>query len=285
MRRGPTILSNLLNAAVAAGAVLVMLASHSTSLVRLLDSTQRQLVRIEHLARYKAGLPLRGTPQLNSLDARLAAKGLSLGDPLFIRIFKRESRLELWMRGDGGFRLFATYPICYWSGTFGPKLAEGDRQAPEGFYSVGRGQLNPNSRWHRSFNLGFPNLFDRLHGRTGSYLMVHGGCSSVGCYAMTNPVIDEIWRLVIAALDNGQKRIAVHAFPFRLSDRQLAMRSEMRWAPFWRELKRGYDLFEATAVPPRVSVCRGRYVVEPGEPGSDGSAPIALRCPRQERMS
>ncbi len=141
---------------------------------------------------------------------------------MFVRIFKREFELELWMMRDGRFHRFATYPICKWSGQLGPKLATGDHQAPEGFYTVDETQLNPNSRWHRSFNLGFPNAFDKAHGRTGSFLMVHGGCGSVGCYAMTNGVIDEVWKLVTAALRGGQKRFQVQVLPFRLTDEALS---------------------------------------------------------------
>ena len=90
-------------------------------------------------------------------------QGVALGAPVFIRIFKREFELELWMRRDGRFHRFAIYPICRWSGRLGPKLVEGDSQAPEGFYTVDAKALNPASRWHRSFNLGFPNAFDRAH--------------------------------------------------------------------------------------------------------------------------
>ena len=112
--------------------------------------------------------PLPGTPDLANLPGRLSAQGLALGAPVFIRIFKREFELELWMRRDGRFQRFAVYPICRWSGRLGPKLEEGDGQAPEGFYTVDAKALNPASRWHRSFNLGFPNAFDRAHARTGS---------------------------------------------------------------------------------------------------------------------
>jgi murein L,D-transpeptidase YafK len=148
------------------------------------------------------------------LDQRLAAKDVALGVPIFIRIFKLESELELWVQKSGRYELFATYPICLWSGRLGPKLQEGDKQAPEGFYTVDKDALNPDSRWHRSFNLGFPNAFDQAYGRTGSFLMVHGGCASIGCYAMTDRVVDEIWRMVTSALDAGQERFAVHVFPF-----------------------------------------------------------------------
>ncbi len=144
-----------------------------------------------------------------ALKAALAAAGMALGDPAHLRIFKRESRLEVWLRPAGGprFALFRSYPICAWSGTLGPKLMEGDRQAPEGFYRVGRRQLNPQSRHHLAFNLGFPNAYDRALGRTGSALMVHGGCSSVGCFAMTDAAIEEIcWSRPGSSGDRGSGR-------------------------------------------------------------------------------
>lgn len=225
------------------------------------------------------GRTLPGTPDLARLDQRLAEHGLSLGAPVLIRIFKREFELELWMRRGDGFHRFATYPVCRWSGALGPKLRQGDKQAPEGFYTVDAGALNPNSRWHRSFNLGFPNIYDRAYGRTGSFLMVHGGCSSVGCYAMTDAVVDELWRLVTAALGQGQKRLQVQVYPFRMSDEALAQRTGEPWAPFWTNLKVGSDLFERDWIPPRVGVCRGRYTFTAGKPASDGSDPISGACP------
>ena len=130
----------------------------------------------------------------------------------------------------GAFAPFETYPICAWSGELGPKLAEGDRQAPEGFYAVGLKQLNPNSNYHRAFNLGFPNAYDRALGRTGSFLMVHGDCVSIGCYAMTDQGIDEIYRIVEAALHQGQREVPVHAFPFRMTEKAMAEKAGHRWA-------------------------------------------------------
>ncbi|ODA67331.1 hypothetical protein A7A08_01357 [Methyloligella halotolerans] len=141
----------------------------------MLDRLAINAKRAENVARWGADRPLPGTPDLAKLDERLKAEGVKVGDPVFIRLFKLESELELWMaREDGEYVRVATYPICYWSGRLGPKQQEGDLQAPEGYYTVSESQLNPNSRWHRSFNLGFPNTFDKSHGRTGSYLMVHG---------------------------------------------------------------------------------------------------------------
>lgn len=242
------------------------------------DSMRIELERWRRLSYAVMGAPLPGTPDLDALDRRLAADGIALGAPVFIRIFKLEFELELWMRRGDKFQLFATYPICRWSGALGPKLREGDWQAPEGFYTVDAKALNPNSRWHRAFNLGFPNVLDQVHGRTGSYLMVHGGCSSIGCYAMTDPVIDEVWRLVTAALKGGQRRFHVHIFPFRLTEEKLAERGERPWAPFWRDLKPGYDLFETARLPPAISVCKGRYVVSPGAAATAESAAIDGVC-------
>ncbi len=143
---------------------------------------------------------------------------------------------------------------------------------------MGKEALNPNSRMHLSFNLGFPNAYDRDKGRSGSFLMVHGGCSSIGCYAVTDAVVDEIWTFVTAALDNGQARIPVHAFPFRMTERNLRLRKGDKWSGFWADLKTGSDLFERDRVPPKVSVCDGRYVFEAGTPETVGQA-VEKRCP------
>jgi len=238
---------------------------------QLLDRASITYTRWQNHWYQRNGLPLPGTPDLSKFDNRLKAQGVALGAPVFLRIFKLESELELWMEKDGRYQLFATYPVCLWSGRLGPKLQEGDLQAPEGFYSVTRDQLNPNSRWHRAFNLGFPNEFDRAQGRTGSFVMVHGGCQSVGCYAMTDNVVDEIWRLVTAALDQGQPAFNVQIFPFRMTDRNLALRKSYPWSEFWADLKRGYDAFERTHVAPVISVCGGHYVAMEAMPDVEPS--------------
>ena len=244
----------------------------------LIDRFDVYLTRADYEARFRAGELLPGTPDLDHLDRRLAAIGVKLGAPVYIRIFKLESELELWVEKDGHFQRFATYPICLWSGRLGPKLQEGDRQAPEGFYTVAPEQLNPNSRMYRSFSLGYPNVYDQSYGRTGSFLMVHGGCASIGCYAVTDLVVDEIWRVVTAALDQGQARFPVHAFPFRMTDRAVALHRGSKWQGFWSELKTGYDLFEQSHIPPAVSVCNGHYVFEPGT-SATVSQPVEQRCP------
>jgi len=198
--------------------------------------------------------------------------GAQVGDPVFIRLFKHEATLELWVQpgGRGPYLLFNTYIICTFSGRLGPKLREGDRQAPEGFYTVGAKQLNPFSRHHRSFNLGFPNAFDRAHGRSGSYLMVHGGCSSIGCYAMTDASIAEIYALAAGYLTQptqptgtGKASFQVHAFPFVPTDAAMAYHSAKhpQWRSFWENLREGYDAFEQDRQPPRVHVLHKQYVV------------------------
>jgi murein L,D-transpeptidase YafK len=242
------------------------------------DGMEIEAERSRRRAQAAMRQPLPGTPALDDLAGRLSAQGMSLGAPVFVRIFKREFELELWLKRGGRFQRFAVYPICRWSGGLGPKLAEGDAQAPEGFYTVDAKALNPASRWHRSFNLGFPNALDRAHGRTGSFLMVHGGCASVGCFAMTDPVVEEIWGLVTAALKGGQRRFHVHVFPFRMTEENLARRQHRPWAGFWRNLKGGYDAFEASGLPPQIAVCAGRYIFAPGMPGSDGSQEIGEAC-------
>jgi murein L,D-transpeptidase YafK len=232
-----------------------------------------------HWDAYAAGQTLPGTPDLSNLSARLAAQNQKLGDPIFIRIFKREFELEMWMKRGDKFELFATYPICMWSGGLGPKIKQGDKQAPEGFYTVDSTALNPNSAYHRSFNLGFPNAFDRAHERTGTFLMVHGDCRSIGCYAMTDGVIDEVWSLLTSALGAGQKRVQVQVFPFRMTETNMSLHAANPNIGFWQQLREGHDAFMRDHVPPNVSVCDGRYAIRPGNKGNDGSAPIDVSCP------
>lgn len=198
-----------------------------------------------------------------SLEQQLQSKGLEYGAPVFIRIFKELSVLEVWLQAsDGKFKKFKDYEICTFSGDLGPKLREGDRQSPEGFYFVDKGRLNPNSRFHLSFNLGFPNKYDRYHKRTGSALMVHGNCVSAGCYAMTDKYINEIYAMVSAALDSGQSFFRVHAFPFKLEATELEKHKDNKWYSFWSNLKKGYDYFEENKIPPNIEVAKGLYVIE-----------------------
>ena len=194
-----------------------------------------------------------------ALEPALRVKGLRWGAPVFIRIFKEEKQLELWVDDGKQFKLFKTWTICKFSGELGPKLKEGDGQAPEGFYFVPRGRMNPRSRFHLSFNLGYPNAYDRARQRTGSALMVHGSCVSIGCYAMTDPRIEEIYSLCDTALQNGQRFFRVHCFPFRMTKANMKKYRKSKWIKEWQNLKVGYDWFEKTKRPPNVEVRGKRY--------------------------
>ena len=192
----------------------------------------------------------------------LKAKGLAYGDPVFIRIFKEERQLEIWVRKDAKFELFRIYPIVGMSGQLGPKLKEGDRQAPEGFYFVNPDRMNPNSSYHLAFNIGYPNALDRALRRTGSAIMVHGNTGSIGCFAMTDARIEEIYALVDAALRNGQKFFRIHSFPFRMTEPNMQRHRNSRWTRFWANLKTGYDHFETHNRPPNVVVRNNEYAFE-----------------------
>ncbi|MEQ1718019.1 MAG: L,D-transpeptidase family protein [Hyphomicrobium sp.] len=220
----------------------------------------------------EGALPLPGTPNVALLDERLKEKGVALSSPMLIRIFKSESELEIWKEKKGAFELFATYPICHWSGSLGPKLRQGDKQAPEGFYTIAKKQLRHVGRWPRSLLINFPNILDQAEARTGSDILIHGGCTSVGCFAMTNPVADEIHRLSTAAIESGQDHMPIHIFPFRMSDDNVKKQTSA-WSAFWANLKEGYDAFEKTRRAPRVSACDGRYTFSEA-PGAANTGPL-----------
>lgn len=217
----------------------------------------------------------------------LGRKDMRIDQPIFVRIFKEESELEIWkQRDDGRFYHVKTYPICNWSGELGPKVKQGDRQAPEGFYRVSRHQMNPNSNFYLAFNLGYPNAYDRAHRRTGEFLMVHGKCKSAGCYAMTDALMEEIYGLAREAFIGGQEAFEVHAFPFRMTDENMARHRDSPHYAFWQTLKEGYDYFELTRVPPSIAVCERRYLVNvkfrgiiPAKLDADGY------CPPYEKLA
>ncbi len=202
--------------------------------------------------------PKRSAKELLTIAMR--QRNVQMGNPVFIRIFKKESLLELWMRSGKQFTLLKTYPICKWSGHIGPKLAERDYQSPEGFYTVGRSQMKPNSAYHRAFNIGFPNNYDRAWGRTGSLIMIHGVCRSVGCFAMTNKMVGEIYKITDAALKGGQDKFQVHIFPFKMTAKNIDHYRKHRWVDYWWNLKQGYDMFERRLLPPMVSN-KGRHYI------------------------
>lgn len=205
--------------------------------------------------------PKEDKPLPHKLVRKIKEKGMTKTSPIMLRIFKTENVMEVWKQTRSGrYGLLETYEICKWSGRLGPKFKEGDKQAPEGFYSVGRPQMNPNSKYHLSFNIGFPNTYDRAHSRTGRHLMVHGACSSAGCYSMTDELVEEIYALAREAFNGGQKKFQVQAYPFRMTPKNMAKNASHKHFEFWKMLKEGYDHFELTKRPPKVDVCEKRYL-------------------------
>ena len=212
-------------------------------------------------------------PVSDKMIAAFAEKHMYRNSPILIRIFKEEAELELWKQNENGeFALLKTYPICRWSGDLGPKKKEGDRQAPEGFYTITPAQMNPNSNYYLAFNTGYPNAYDRAWGHTGSELMVHGDCSSRGCYAMTDEQIQEIYALARDAFFGGQKEFQFEAFPFRMTALNMAKHRNNPNFAFWKMLKEGYDDFEATHQEPKVAVCEKRYVFDAAPPEDSAKA-------------
>ena len=258
-------------------AVLALAATATRS--ASLDEWATDLERGSNRLLYKWGIALPGTPPLGDLEQRLKAAGLKLGAPVLVRIFKRESDLELWMPKDGAFVRFATYPVCRWAGELGPKQKLGDKQVPEGFYTVGSGQLNPNSRWFRSFNVGYPNRLDR---DAWPHRRFHHGA----------------WRLLVGWLRRGDQRgdgrdlaagrgsarpgpAAVRRAHLPVPhDRAATWPSTPKspWAAEWRDLAPGYRLFEDSKVPPVPLNCKGRYNFKPGAEGNDGSQELQAGC-------
>jgi murein L,D-transpeptidase YafK len=231
-----------------------------------------------------------GARALKPLPAALAAeidkRNMPRESPILVRIFKEEAELEVWKQdAEGKFALLKTYPICRWSGELGPKVKEGDRQAPEGFYTITPGQMNPNSNYYLAFNLGFPNAYDKANDRTGAFLMVHGDCSSAGCYAMTDEQIQEIYALGRDSFLGGQKSFQVQAYPFHLTPLNMAKHRNSPHMAFWRMIKEGNDHFEVSRTEPHVDVCEKRYVFDARAPGN-ASAPLTFhprdKCPAYE---
>jgi murein L,D-transpeptidase YafK len=201
---------------------------------------------------------------------QMESQNMDRAAPVLIRIYKEERMLEVWKQDrTGKFALLNSYPICKFSGILGPKTAQGDRQAPEGFYDINADQMNPQSSEYLAFNVGFPNAFDRSLGRTGSFLMVHGGCRSVGCYAMTDYQMEEIYGLVDEAFKAGQDQVQLQAFPFRMTEENLARHADDPNTPFWQMLMTGSDAFAEAGRPPAVAVCAQRYVFNPPFPSKD----------------
>jgi murein L,D-transpeptidase YafK len=209
----------------------------------------------------------------------MQSQGMAKGSPVLARVFKEENKVEIWkQKANGRYALLSSYDICKMSGKLGPKYIEGDRQSPEGFYTVRPGQMNPNSQYHLAFNIGYPNAYDRAHGRTGANIMVHGACSSSGCFSMNDGQMTEIYAIARESFRGGQTEFQIQSFPFRMTAANMARYKDDPNYAFWKNLKEGYDYFEITKTPPKVDVCEKRYVFNAA---TGGGAPLSATgsCP------
>jgi murein L,D-transpeptidase YafK len=216
--------------------------------------------------------------QLSSkMVSKMRELGMQKTSPILLRIFKEEGTLEVWKANTANrFQLLKSYKICAWSGKLGPKVKEGDRQAPEGFYPLYPHQMNPNSSYYLAINTGYPNTYDKANGRSGTHLMIHGACSSSGCYSMTDEQMIEIFALARDAFKGGQESVQLQAFPFRMTAENMARHRDNPNIEFWKMLKAGYDQFEVTKRPPQVNVCERKYVFNQE---TDGTFNPAGQCP------
>lgn len=231
-----------------------------------------------------SGRSLRPIP--NETLAKMDKIGTTPSAPVLIRTYKQEAELEIWkQKGDGQYALLSTYPMCRWSGQLGPKLREGDHQVPEGFYTIAPGQMNPNSHYYLSFNVGYPNAYDRALGRTGGDIMVHGVCSSAGCFSMTDAQIAEIYAIAREAFNGGQRAIQMQSFPFHMTADNLAKHRLDPNIAFWKEIKNGADHFEVTKTEPDVLVCGKHYVFGAhSDHDVDASAPCPANLQRDDQV-
>jgi murein L,D-transpeptidase YafK len=215
--------------------------------------------------------------------ALMEQKDTTPSSPVLIRTYKKEAEFEIWkMKSDGRYVYLKTYPMCRWSGQLGPKVREGDMQVPEGFYPIAPAQMNPNSNYYLSFNVGYPNAYDRAYGRTGGSIMVHGACSSAGCFSMTDAQIAEIYAIAREAFNGGQREIQMQSYPFHMSAENLAKHRLDPNIDFWKQLKTGSDHFEVTKTEPAVGVCAKRYVFD-AKPANGGHFAASDPCPVLER--
>jgi murein L,D-transpeptidase YafK len=193
------------------------------------------------------------------LQKALDEKGLSANSGIYLRIFKDESNLEIWIKSGQRYQFFKSYNICFFSGGLGTKTRSGDGKSPEGFYMIEPKQLNPVSNYYLAINIGYPNKLEVLKGYTGDAIMVHGHCASIGCYAMTNPGIEEIYTLVYKAFESGQQKIHLDIFPFRMDPQHFKAYAANKSLAFWKTMRPGYDLFEKDHIPPIAAIKLREY--------------------------
>lgn len=206
------------------------------------------------------------------LHDMFVSKGLSYPPAqIFLRAFKLERDLEVWVRADtfSQFALLHTYDICHLSGKLGPKRKQGDKQIPEGFYHVEI--FNPESRFLLSLGLNYPNESDRIittAADPGGDIYIHGNCVTIGCLPITDDKIKELYCLAVMARDSGQEEIPVEIFPARLDAKNTALLKTKFGETsdlfkFWLTLKPAYDYFETNHRLPHITVgTNGKYIIE-----------------------
>ncbi len=199
----------------------------------------------------------------------LSKQGLKADDlRIFLRALKEEKKLELWGSSlkKEEWKLIKTYAICSASGDLGPKRKEGDLQVPEGFYHIEERRFNPVSSFHLSLGLNYPNASDKVLSdkkKPGGDIYIHGACASIGCLAMTDDFIQEIYVLAVEARNNGQQNIPVHVFPCYMTDSNLSriQKEYPQHKAFWTGLQKGYTHFEKQhKLPSFVVNAKGDYV-------------------------
>lgn len=208
----------------------------------------------------------------DTLRKEFAAKKIAWpANYIYIRSFKYDSELEVWVRSalNEEFKLFKTYKVCAMAGTLGPKRIEGDYQVPEGFYYIN--EFKPNSLYHLSLGLNYPNPSDMILSdsvQPGGDIYIHGSCVTVGCIPITNPQIEELYVLTAHARNVGQDFIPVHIFPIRFDNPKSVIYLEKMMAAdeelkvFEKTMKQAYDFFNITRQLPVVSVnAKGEYVL------------------------
>ena len=239
------------------------------------------MAALSSAAHAETGPSASAKPLSTETFAFLKRRTIAPGAPVYLRIFKEESELEVWKaRADGRYVHVKTFPICNWSGGLGPKQTLGDHMAPEGFYTLSKDSLKPDSSYHLALNIGYPNALDKVLGRNGDFIMVHGKCLSVGCFAMGDDGIEDVYAFVREAMATGQEKVPVHIFPFHMNDANMALHLGHIAAESWPPLKAAFDDFQASREPPRIAACSKHYVVNPvWAKGAAEPADAGAECP------
>ena len=199
------------------------------------------------------------------LKSDLKKKGIKENFELFMRVFKEDKVVEVWLKSkeEKEFRLFKTYAICASSGELGPKRKKGDGQVPEGFYSIA--VFNPYSSYHLSIGINYPNASDKIigTGNLGGDIMIHGSCVTIGCMPLTDTYIKEVYVLCVEAKNNGQQTIPVHIFPTKMDEKGMTflLETNPKQLDFWKNLQTGYNYFEQKKQLPKVTIDKkGKYL-------------------------